>query len=199
MRVWLAFACCMAATGAAAEEQPDIPDHEDRVMQIIFDECLNYLKTDMPPFEEFPLLPITEAGLEATPAFMPMDKLTVNHIFNTRYVAIWGRADPYIVCQILTIHEADGALEFGVRTEGFLDRLSARTKAAGFTESDYADAIERGETPGFSALETYGWYGLETDEDQLRMIVMPTQGNATMSDAGLIATSRKLQPDEEMK
>ncbi|MER2248335.1 hypothetical protein ABS772_00265 [Methylorubrum podarium] len=184
-RSWLLLAACLAAFPAHAAE---IEENEPLVMRLIFEDCLGYIRHGRTPFEGLATRPASRDAIDQIPSRAP-DRDKAVELLSPRYVAAWGRDALGRHCLVQTVWSAarDGLkAQLGVRAKGFLQRVDARARTEGFTESGIADA--------FSPLATSFWSDGETGHDSgprrpVSFSLLASSGDEArgLMDAGIIA------------
>jgi hypothetical protein len=177
MRLMVLTLLLGSAAPAVAE---GIYENEPLVMQLIFQDCLGFVSNDAQPFTGvtvMPLSPEVEADLPKAAFLVPNRK----HVVSGRYYAVWGEDTKTRYCMIQPVDGSRLPALLGVRTEGFLDRLTARATDVGMTETDVGTV--------FDGLHPHTWREPGGDgEHELRMVVLPTAESAgnEYADVGFI-------------
>lgn len=172
------FLVLFLSTSVAAQE---IEQNEDLVMRLIFEECIEFVIEDIPPFTDLNLFPLTEEGeMAVLPSKMESFE-NHYHLLNERYVVIWGADHQTKACMLFTNPNSTAPALLGVHGEGFLDRVTRRAEEFGMTD------VLLGET--LNPLETNSWNEPgEPWTEKLRMTLLPTEADEhnAIYDIGLI-------------
>lgn len=172
---------CLAAPLAA--QTPQITEDEPLVMRLVFDECVGFVVDGTEPFDGLPLFGISPQGASILNDRLPADAARY-HIFSTRYVATWGHDDSYPFCLIQSDLESDEPGVLGVAPEDFRLRMHLRAPEYGL---DSGSLVNK-----FTPLVTPYWVSPIGDGTTgVSVVVMPTMGDETLYDAGLISVSRR--------
>ena len=118
------------------------PD-EPLVMQIIFEDCLGYVRRGSTPFQGLATRPAAAAGIEQLPARMPNRDKAVE-LLSPRYLASWGEDADSRHCHVGVVFaavEAGAPVRLGVRAAGFLQRVTRRATDEGLRDALVADEL----------------------------------------------------------
>jgi hypothetical protein len=177
------LALCGLVSAAHAQS---IEENEALVMQIIFEDCLGFVRDDRVPFEA---LNLSQAGNEVLPYFpkgaradISSGAIKVSYLFGKTYVVSWGEDMSSRHCVVQDVNrKAAGERWLGVDPVGFLDRVTKRADAAGLTKNTLPDE--------FTALATTSWREpVANPFDGLRISLLPSQWEPVngLMDVGLI-------------
>jgi hypothetical protein len=178
MSCFRALALTLSLSAPVAAE--GIEENESLVMQLIFQDCLGFVADDTRPFTGLTVLPLSpevEADLPKAAFLVPNRQ----HVVSARYYAIWGEDTNTRYCMIQPVYGSRLPALLGVKTDGILDRLTARAAEVGMTETDIGAV--------FDPLHVHTWREPGGDgEHELRMVVLPTaeSANTEVVDVGFI-------------
>lgn len=179
----LAAVLATSSIGSPARAEV-VEENEALVMRIVFEDCLGYIRNGKTPFQGLHTGPASDEAAK-TPHSMMRLHGTVIELLSPRYVASWGEAPDSRFCAVMTVYGIADPGKLGVRSEGFIARVTERAAQAGLTQ---------GETSGvFSPIHSTRWAEPETGSDAgpkrpVSVSIMPTAATADESvmDAGLI-------------
>ena len=156
----------IAGVFAWPTQAEDIHVNEALVMRIIFEDCIDFVETNTPPFQGLKLLPITEEGKSYFPK-PALETAEMRFLLSDRYPVAWGADDTTRYCMVMTNQGSQSSAQLGVQADGFLDRMTERSAAIGLTEANL--------TPPLSPLRTNDW-SEQGDKfpEELRIVVLPT-------------------------
>lgn len=156
-----------------------IVKNDSLVMDVIFDECLSYIKDGDEPFSSFLTLPPSSEAVSYFDKLSPEED-TLMHLFSTRYSVIWGGNS----CSLTTMVESSKPSLLGVDRSEFLEDVEAEAIENGLTEGGLRDFEYDND---FSPLKTIAWHEPEiSGERSTTLILMVAPGTPMEPQGGLV-------------
>lgn len=171
--MWKALVLCLLALPVQAQE---ITQGEMRLMGLVFDDCLGFVRGGSQPFRNTEQMPVSDQTLADLPSPARAPGATARHILNERYTAIWGQDETARFCMMVSNSESTADMMFLVDPNAFLDRVTAQATAAGLTQHEPPEE--------FSPIHISLWHEPGTYSDGIRLVILPTADRQDQKDVG---------------